>query len=122
MLKRRIGILRNAGVISPEIADFVDRVIDLLAERFPQTEKERLEMFTTHLAMAAERIRKGETVSDLGEEIWDDIQGNEHFSQAEDFYGRDDDVLPGGIFRRGETFYAASHLQHVKRMRPGHAA
>ena len=46
MLKRRIGILRNAGVISPEIADFVDRVIDLLAERFPQTEKERLEMLT----------------------------------------------------------------------------
>ena len=109
MLKRRIGILRNAGVISPEIADFVDRVIDLLAERFPQTEKERLEMFTTHLAMAAERIRKGETVSDLGEEIWDDIQGIEHFSQAVDFMDEMMTFCPVE-FSEGERRFMLLHI------------
>ena len=66
MLKQRMEILRDAGVISAEIADFMDKVIDLLAEKFPDAGQEKLEMFTTHLAMAAERIRKGETVALVG--------------------------------------------------------
>ena len=109
MLKQRMESLRDAGVISAEIADFMDKVIDLLAEKFPDAGQEKLEMFTTHLAMAAERIRKGETVDELGDEAWEEIQGSEHFAEARDFLNEMLALCPVE-FPEGESRFMLLHI------------
>ena len=109
MLKQRMQTLRDAGVISGEIADFMDQVIDLLAERFPSAQQEKLEMFTTHLAMAAERIRKGETVDELDEGTWEEIRGSEHFAKAKDFMDEMLAICPVD-FPEGESRFMMLHI------------
>ena len=109
MLKQRMQILRDAGVISGEIADFMNQVIDLLAERFPEAQQEKLEMFTTHLAMAAERIRKGETVDELDEGAWEEIRGSEHFAEAKSFMDEMLAVCPVE-FPEGESRFMMLHI------------
>ena len=71
MLKERISILENAGVISAEVAEFVNQVIDEDLVAFMDKES-ILEMFTTHLAMAAQRICTGQEVETLDESIWNE--------------------------------------------------
>ena len=55
MLKERMDILQQASVISQEVSDYVKQVIDLLEPSFSEKES-GMEMFTTHLAMATQRI------------------------------------------------------------------
>lgn len=73
MLKERIEILKNGGVISQEVADFVNHTIDVIVKDYPQVNEDAAAMFTTHLAMAAERIRRGEVVEELDEAVWQDV-------------------------------------------------
>lgn len=73
MLKERIEILKNGGVISREVADFVNHTIDVIVKDYPQVNEDAAAMFTTHLAMAAERIRRGEVVDGLDEAVWQDV-------------------------------------------------
>ena len=62
MLKQRIEILKSGGVITQQTADFVNAVIDLIQRDYPRVDADHAAMFTTHLAMAMERIAKGEVV------------------------------------------------------------
>ena len=56
MLKMRIQILKNGGVIGEDVAEFMNKVIDMMAADYPQIGMDPAAMFTTHLAMALERI------------------------------------------------------------------
>ena len=51
MLKMRMQIMEQGGVISNKVACFMNLVIDLMKERFPEWSQEKEEMFTTHLAI-----------------------------------------------------------------------
>ena len=65
MLKQRIQILKMGGVIGEDVAEFMNKVIDMMAADYPQIGMDPAAMFTTHLAMALERIKKGEVVEAL---------------------------------------------------------
>ena len=79
MLKQRIQILKMGGVIGEDVAEFMNKVIDMMAADYPQVGMDPAAMFTTHLAMALERIKKGEVVEALpgasklvpGLTVWD---------------------------------------------------
>lgn len=73
MLKQRIQILKMGGVIGEDVADFMNKVIDMMAADYPQIPYDPAAMFTTHLAMALERIKKGEIVDALDEEIYAEV-------------------------------------------------
>lgn len=80
MLKTRIDILETGGVISPSVSEYVKKVIDDLE---PQGyAQEKMEMFTTHLAMAAQRILNKEPVDTLDDAVWAQVQGDEHYEEA----------------------------------------
>lgn len=85
MLKERMNILQQAAVISQEISDFVKEIIDLLEPRFPEKES-GMEMFTTHLAMATQRILSNDEVENLDDMIWNEICVSPYFSKAEKTY------------------------------------
>ena len=52
MLKMRIQILKNGGIIGEDVAEFMEKVIDMMAADYPQIPMDPAAMFTTHLAMA----------------------------------------------------------------------
>ena len=73
MLKKRIEILKMGGVIGEDVAVFMNKVIDMMATEYPQIGMDPATMFTTHLAMAVERIKKGEIVEALDAEIYAEV-------------------------------------------------
>lgn len=84
MLKERTEILLTAGIISTACADYVNQVIDLLE---PLTlSQDKLEMFTTHLAMATERMIKGETVDSMDDAIYREVEHCASFEKASTFF------------------------------------
>ena len=85
MLKQRIEILRNGGVIDNEVAEFVNRTIDMIASEYPQIDADRAAMFTTHLAMASQRIKTGETVEMMDADMWQEITEAPEYPTAKDF-------------------------------------
>lgn len=80
MIKDRINILRDAGIINDETADFVIAVAaGMESDAYDET---GMEMFTTHLAMALHRVYAGEPVDILDADIWNDVVENEYYDQA----------------------------------------
>lgn len=88
MLKQRIEILRSGGVISGQTADFVNRVIDLIQRDYPDVAADHAAMFTTHLAMAMERIEKGELVDKMDPFCWEQIRKTPEFPRAQELCAR----------------------------------
>lgn len=82
MLKDRIEILQGASVISSTTGDYVKKVIDMIESEFSDKEN-ILEMFTTHLAMATQRILDHGDLETLDESIWKEVVNTECFSLAE---------------------------------------
>lgn len=85
MLKQRIEILKNGGVIDADVAEFVDRTIDIMNSDYPQIDMDRAAMFTTHLAMATQRIRTGEAVEMMDDGMWQEITEAPEYPQAREF-------------------------------------
>ena len=84
MLKDRIEILRSATVINDNVAQYVNKVIDEL-ERY-QFDESKMEMFTTHLAMAVQRFMKNGEVEHLDESIWNEVKNFDTFNEAKQVY------------------------------------
>ncbi len=85
MLKQRIEILKNGGVIDEDVAAFVNKTIDIMQSDYPEIDQDRATMFTTHLAMAAQRIKTGETVEMMDGEMWQEISECPEFRKASEF-------------------------------------
>lgn len=85
MLKQRIQILHAGGVISEDVAQFMNQVIDMMAADYPQISMDPAAMFTTHLAMALERIKKGEIVEALEPEIYAEVTECPEYPMALEF-------------------------------------
>ncbi len=86
MLKQRIKILLENGVISEKIANFINTVIDELVESYHHVNDKKLVMFTTHLAMALERIEKGKIVEKMDRTVFSQIKNNDKFEDCLSFY------------------------------------
>ena len=85
MLKQRIQILQMGGIIGEDVAQFMNKVIDMMASNYPQIDMDHATMFTTHLAMAVERIKKGEIVEMMDDATWEEITECPEFAMAEGF-------------------------------------
>ena len=84
MLVERINILQEANVISKEVGDYVIKVIDLFDEY--NFDESKMEMFTTHLAMATQRTVDQNEELEFDETIWSQIESNPKFNQAINLY------------------------------------
>lgn len=80
MLKERIEILRNAGVIDSSVAELTISVINSFEDKDFSTQK--MEMFTTHLAMASQRVIKKEELDNLDDFIWQQVQNDQGYEMA----------------------------------------
>lgn len=109
MLKQRIQILQAGGVIGEDVAQFMNQVIDILDTDYPWVNKDRATMFTTHLAMAVERIKTGKYVEKMDEMMWQDIQTVPEFKVATCFLDKMLHLCPM-TFPESESQFITLHI------------
>lgn len=112
MLKTRMMILNQGNVIDNEIKDFMDASIDLLHEEYPSIEDEKFVMFTTHLAMASQRIKNGEIVELMDDAMFSQITQTEHFAKASDVIAKLNEIA-NIKFPESEQQYILLHLCNI---------
>lgn len=109
MLKTRIQILQMGGVIGEDVAQFMNQVIDMMAAEYPQIGMDPATMFTTHLAMALERIKKGEIVDALDEEVFAEVTEAPQYPMAVQFRDKMFSFCPVE-FPESEAQFIAMHI------------
>ena len=109
MLKQRIQILKMGGIIGEDVAEFMNKVIDMMAADYPQITMDPAAMFTTHLAMALERIKKGEIVEALDEEIFAEVLETPEYPMAVEFRNKMLAFCPVE-FPESEAQFIAMHI------------
>lgn len=109
MLKQRIEILKTGGVIGADVAEFMNKVIDMMAADYPQIPMDPATTFTTHLAMAVERIRKGEIVEALDEDLFEDVKACPEYPMALEFRDKMLAFCPVA-FPESESQFIAMHI------------
>ena len=102
MLKERIEILRSAAIINDDVAQYVNKVIDILQEY--DFDESKMEMFTTHLAMAVQRIMVSGAVEQLDDSIWKEVQTFDTFDEAKQVYSNITRDVPVKIPESEEKF------------------
>ena len=102
MLKERIEILRSAAIINDDVAQYVNKVIDILQEY--DFDESKMEMFTTHLAMAVQRIMVSGAVDQLDDSIWNEVQTFDTFDEAKQVYSNITRDVPVKISESEEKF------------------
>ena len=81
-LYTRLELLESSQVISGEIADGSKKAVDLILEVKPKAEQSKLEMFTTHLAMAGQRVVDGQEQHPLDEDILEEMKTEDVYEEA----------------------------------------
>lgn len=112
MLKQRIQILQMGGIIGEDVAQFMNGVIDMMAADYPKVDMDRGAMFTTHLAMALERIKKGEIVDAMDEDMWAEIQEAPEYAQAVEFRDKMLAMCPVE-FPESESMFIVLHICNI---------
>ena len=102
MLKERIEILRSAAIINDDVAQYVNKVIDILQKY--DFDESKMEMFTTHLAMAVQRIMVSGAVEQLDDAIWNEVQAFDTFGEAKQVYSNITSDAPVQIPESEEKF------------------
>lgn len=85
MPKERIKILCDADVITEQVYTFVCSVIDELQKDFGD-KTQVIEMLTTHLAMATQRVLQAEEVESLDDTLWKEVCSSPYFEKATTLY------------------------------------
>lgn len=83
-MKEKIKILYDNNVISKETSDYCNEVIDYFSDK--DVDIEKMDTFITHLAMASERTRKNEKLTDMPDEIFAQVKQDYRFAQASKYY------------------------------------
>lgn len=102
MLKERIEILRSAAIINDDVAQYTNKVIDILQEY--DFDESKMEMFTTHLAMAVQRIMVSGAVDQLDNSIWNEVKAFNTFDEAKQVYSNITREVPIKIPESEEKF------------------
>ena len=84
MLIERINILQEANIISEEVGNYVIKVIYFFDEY--KFDESKMEMFTTHLAMATQRTVDQNEEFEFDETIWTQIELDPKFEKASSLY------------------------------------
>lgn len=81
-LKERLKILRESGLIDNHTEEQTIKIVGILYEGEREPDMEKMEIFTTHIAMAIWRIQKGELEQPLAEEVLEDLKKEAVFEEA----------------------------------------
>lgn len=81
-LMERLEILESADLIDADVFAFCEKVVNYFLEKTSEWPQENMEIFITHLAMAASRSKKGEAEETLDDSIKTALKQEEIYSEA----------------------------------------
>ena len=109
-IKERLQILQSAGTISPETYALMVQIIDRTKSKWNLVlTEENASALLTHLAMARERILKGDIAAPLDAAIFEEIKSSPDYEHASAIVG-DWNALLGNLLPEAETGYLLLHL------------
>lgn len=84
-LYMRLDILRHGGLIAESVVNNCKKTVAMIFEEKPDFDMEKMEVFTTHLAMAMQRILNGTIEAPLDKEVLEELETAEMYRRAEKF-------------------------------------
>ena len=95
----RLELLESSNTINTETKKSLERVIEIFKNKYSiELVEENGSMMITHLAMAITRIKQGEPVKKISEDVYEEILESEYFEKSkviyEDLQSVIDVVLP----------------------------
>jgi transcriptional antiterminator len=110
-LRRRLDLLRDSGQVDPDIAEFLESALPELAARVgvPATE-ETLATLTSHVALALQRIRRGEALREWKGAGADELADSPELLQAAGDFTERASAVAGGEVPQQELVFIAMHL------------
>ena len=82
ILYERIAILEQNGVISAKAAAYSRHVTDLILAENKDVSQDKMEMFITHLAMAAQRAEEGAEENPMDEALLESMKEEPAYEKA----------------------------------------
>lgn len=84
-LDDRLIILRDAGQIDNEVFVNVKKIISMMKEKYDiELTEENGAMLITHLSIALQRIKSGDYINQLNDEIFSQVKNNKFYKKAEE--------------------------------------
>ena len=111
-LELRLRLLEESGQISPEVAELTRLILERVEERYGiALTEDNGAMFTTHLAVALERLRSGEAIDVMIEEGLAEVKAYpEEWSFVSDIVAGEAGRRLGVAVPEGEIGYLTAHL------------
>lgn len=81
-LMERLEILQSANLIDEDVFSFCEKVVNYFLEQTSEWPQENMEIFITHLAMAANRAKKGEAEGSLDDAIKEALKQEDIYDEA----------------------------------------
>ena len=83
-LYERLDILEQAGLITPFVSEQAKKIVELITECGSPMDEEKMAMFTTHIAMAIQRILNGDVENPLEEAVLEELRKEEAYEKADE--------------------------------------
>ena len=109
-IKYRMDILREAGQISPETYEKVEKIIlHFLSKHLIEIDETNGAMLITHLCIALNRMEKGEKINRIEDEMFEEVRKNRFFTKAQEAMNEINRIL-GSEMPIEESGYMMMHL------------
>lgn len=108
-LYQRLEILEQSGLIEKHTTEQTDKIIGLLYGKGQEPDMEKMETFTTHIAMAMQRIQNSEYEQPLAEEVLEDLKMEAFYEEAKKLAQEIYDIVDIE-FPQAEQDYLIVHL------------
>ena len=81
-IMKRIEILEDNHVISHNVGNSTIKILDGVIASLKDLDEEKIGMFITHFAMAAQRIENGNIEQSMDREVWKTVKMDETYNMA----------------------------------------
>lgn len=92
-LYERLDILEQAGLITPFVSEQAKKIVELITECGSPMDEEKMAMFTTHIAMAIQRILNGDVENPLEEAVLEELRKEEAYEKADEVAEKIYDII-----------------------------
>lgn len=111
MMEERLKILLDSGVITQDIHDDSYKIYKKYFEK-EVFDKDKVNVFITHLAMSLKRIKEGNIIDKLDEDVYRQVKDSEIFDEALVFSKRIFNDLEVDIPKNEEEYFIL-HLGNI---------
>ncbi|MGX6971138.1 PRD domain-containing protein [Vagococcus bubulae] len=109
MIKEKLKILVDSGVIDEDTQNYILKVLQYLLEREVINSIEQADVFLTHLAMADTRRKSNELISSLDDFVLSEIESDPKYWHSKELW-QDLNKMVDKDFEEAELDYLYLHI------------